>query len=109
MNVWGTWNCLHALKKLSTCPSCGAAKPAKFLKILAIPAGLEPATPSLEGWCSIRLSYGTVGANAGGSRLAAAPRTIAGIMGFLKGFAPPVASALTHSDGAKSGLSFCMI
>ena len=22
------------------------------------PAGIEPATPSLEGWCSIRLSYG---------------------------------------------------
>ena len=22
------------------------------------PAGLEPATPSLEGWCSIQLSYG---------------------------------------------------
>src|SRR5436190_19078745 len=26
--------------------------------ILACPAGLEPTTPSLEGWCSIRLSYG---------------------------------------------------
>ncbi len=25
---------------------------------LACPAGLEPATPSLEGWCSIQLSYG---------------------------------------------------
>src|SRR6266850_3652368 len=25
---------------------------------LACPAGLEPTTPSLEGWCSIRLSYG---------------------------------------------------
>src|SRR2546427_10501749 len=24
---------------------------------LACPAGLEPTTPSLEGWCSIRLSY----------------------------------------------------
>ena len=25
---------------------------------MACPAGLEPATPSLEGWCSIQLSYG---------------------------------------------------
>jgi hypothetical protein len=27
-------------------------------KIVARPAGLEPAAPSLEGWCSIQLSYG---------------------------------------------------
>src|ERR1039458_7099685 len=27
---------------------------------LATPAGFEPATPSLEGWCSIRLSYGVL-------------------------------------------------
>jgi hypothetical protein len=26
--------------------------------ILACPEGLEPPTPSLEGWCSIQLSYG---------------------------------------------------
>ncbi len=25
---------------------------------MATPAGLEPATTSLEGWCSIQLSYG---------------------------------------------------
>src|SRR6266850_3606255 len=25
---------------------------------LACPTGIEPVTPSLEGWCSIRLSYG---------------------------------------------------
>src|SRR5437764_12366151 len=31
--------------------------------ILACPAGLEPTTPSLEGWCSIRLSYGQPGKN----------------------------------------------
>jgi hypothetical protein len=30
----------------------------KGLKILVRPAGLEPATPCLEGRCSIRLSYG---------------------------------------------------
>lgn len=29
------------------------------LKRLVIPAGFEPATISLEGWCSIQLSYGT--------------------------------------------------
>ena len=29
-------------------------------KKLACPAGLEPATPSLEGWCSIQLSYGQI-------------------------------------------------
>ena len=31
-----------------------------FVGILATPAGFEPATPSLEGWCSIRLSYGVL-------------------------------------------------
>ena len=25
---------------------------------VACPTGLEPVTPSLEGWCSIRMSYG---------------------------------------------------
>ena len=27
---------------------------------LACPTGIEPVTPSLEGWCSIRLSYGQI-------------------------------------------------
>ena len=27
-------------------------------RLLARPTGIEPVTPSLEGWCSIRLSYG---------------------------------------------------
>src|SRR5688500_17160373 len=27
---------------------------------MVCPAGIEPATPSLEGWCSIRLSYGHI-------------------------------------------------
>src|SRR4051812_17494764 len=27
---------------------------------MACPTGIEPVTPSLEGWCSIRLSYGHV-------------------------------------------------
>ena len=27
-------------------------------ELLACPTGIEPVTPSLEGWCSIRLSYG---------------------------------------------------
>jgi hypothetical protein len=38
-------------------PRC-PAKCTKTLRKLATPAGFEPATPSLEGWCSIRLSYG---------------------------------------------------
>ncbi len=45
-------------------------KPAPFLGLqrdnfgrpgtakMACPEGLEPPTPSLEGWCSIQLSYG---------------------------------------------------
>jgi hypothetical protein len=32
----------------------------KIYKILARPAGFEPATTSLEGRCSIQLSYGRV-------------------------------------------------
>ena len=35
-------------------------KRSKKLKTLARPAGLEPAAPSLEGSCSIQLSYGRV-------------------------------------------------
>jgi hypothetical protein len=27
-------------------------------QLMACPTGIEPVTPSLEGWCSIRLSYG---------------------------------------------------
>ena len=29
-----------------------------FENEVVCPAGVEPATPSLEGWCSIQLSYG---------------------------------------------------
>ena len=40
---------------------CGGwAKSHSNLRKLATPAGFEPATPSLEGWCSIRLSYGVM-------------------------------------------------
>ena len=35
-----------------------ATKGWKYRKIKVRPAGLEPATPCLEGRCSIRLSYG---------------------------------------------------
>ena len=30
-------------------------------KNMVCPTGIEPVTPSLEGWCSIRLSYGQMG------------------------------------------------
>lgn len=36
---------------------------------MARPAGLEPATPSLEGTCSIRLSYGRLCKNENGTAL----------------------------------------
>ena len=32
----------------------------KWLRGLVRPAGIEPATTSLEGWCSIQLSYGRI-------------------------------------------------
>ena len=31
-----------------------------FLLLLVIPSGFEPETHSLEGCCSIQLSYGTI-------------------------------------------------
>lgn len=39
---------------------------------VAIPAGLEPATPCLEGKCSIQLSYGTVSLKSEGGQPAPA-------------------------------------
>src|SRR6266487_5936977 len=41
------------------------------------PAGLEPPTPSLEGWCSIRLSYGQ-----SASKAAKTAKTLVGVRGF---------------------------
>ena len=41
----------------------GMAGPDKFFRAtttMACPTGIEPVTPSLEGWCSIRLSYGHI-------------------------------------------------
>ena len=35
----------------------------EYLILLATPTGFEPVTPSLEGWCSIRLSYGVLTAS----------------------------------------------
>ena len=52
-----------------------AGRPARN-SILACPTGLEPITPSLEGWCSIRLSYGQGGA--GTSRCTEVPAGHAG-------------------------------
>ena len=45
------------LYQLSYSHRCSRARSAR-LGSLACPTGLEPITPSLEGWCSIRLSYG---------------------------------------------------
>ena len=42
--------------------------PSKYLKMLAIPAGLEPATRGVEIRYSIQLSYGTVLGNQPGGR-----------------------------------------
>ena len=54
----------HLLRYLtgtsSTTGGRGDFRNNKPLSRLARPAGIEPATPSLEGWCSIRLSYGRV-------------------------------------------------
>src|SRR4030067_1219826 len=44
-------------KKIQRAGQSTLAAPA-FLITLARPTGIEPVTPSLEGWCSIRLSYG---------------------------------------------------
>ncbi len=43
------------------------------LKLLAIPAGLEPATLCLEGRCSIQLSYGTSPPSKTGQRVNTLP------------------------------------
>lgn len=40
----------------------------KSFKIVVTPTGLEPVTISLEGWCSIHLSYGAMPAS-GADRL----------------------------------------
>jgi hypothetical protein len=42
---------------------CNACSLAGELRngLVACPEGLEPPTPSLEGWCSIQLSYGQQG------------------------------------------------
>ena len=45
------------------CPGASFAGPLPanlLVKLLAIPEGLEPPTNSLEGCCSIQLSYGTL-------------------------------------------------
>ena len=42
-------------------PYCSTIKYREMLiTVMARPAGIEPATPGLEGRCSIRLSYGRI-------------------------------------------------
>ena len=65
---------------------------------LARPTGIEPVTPSLEGWCSIRLSYGRVpGQSNGRQPKSAIPRPLSVLqnkyrnryMVGVEGFEPP--------------------
>ena len=46
---------------------------------LACPTGIEPVTPSLEGWCSIQLSYGQFPA---GTRRIYSRELLVGVRGF---------------------------
>jgi CRP/FNR family cyclic AMP-dependent transcriptional regulator len=48
---------------LRRCRGVSAGEDIVYLPQLARPAGFEPATPSLEGSCSVQLSYGRVGAS----------------------------------------------
>ncbi len=48
-------------RQLTVTQSHGLRAPCRYdVEDMAIPAGLEPATPCLEGRCSIQLSYGII-------------------------------------------------
>ena len=71
--------------------------------ILACPTGLEPITPSLEGWCSIRLSYGQ-GRRDPDTARGTDPAKLVGV----RGFEPPTscsqsrhATRLRHTPEAR--------
>jgi hypothetical protein len=48
------------MQRTSSDADAYVAQVAKYLILLATPAGLEPATCRLEGGCSIQLSYGAL-------------------------------------------------
>ena len=74
----------------------------RFVGIVATPAGFEPATPSLEGWCSIRLSYGVLP----GARFTRAAGLLKGArLGNLHGPEALAISAIADdADRARQGL-----
>jgi hypothetical protein len=47
----------YAHHKIIHAGQISMAAPAFYITLVR-PTGIEPVTPSLEGWCSIRLSYG---------------------------------------------------
>ena len=83
-------------------PPRDGLNPTEHGRNLATPAGFEPATPSLEGWCSIRLSYGVLP----GARFTRAAGLLKGArLGNLHGPEALAISAIADdADRARQGL-----